>query len=126
MRSDGTGGIVISMRKKGVAEDGLPDQKREECMSGIQDAQRAFTVLSITPCKASVSPDTIKTLCEEIQGVGAVRVDADRGKIHTLYDGSASAIEQLEHMLRMLGYSVRHPDERPSSFRSAHSAEGAV
>ena len=56
--------------------------------------------------------------------MGALRVDADRGRIHVLYDGTVAVIEQIEHAVQMLGYSIRYPEEIPSSSRCAEAAEG--
>jgi hypothetical protein len=64
-----------------------------------------------------VSADTIHALCERIPGVGALRVDVDRGRLHILYDGTAQAVEQIEHALETLGHRVRTADVTPSSAR---------
>lgn len=89
-------------------------------MSDVRKARQAFAVLRVTPCGGPESPGTIKSLCEGIPGVGALRVDRDRGTIHVLYDGTVSAIEQVQHALRVLGLRLRHPGERPSSLHRMH------
>ena len=72
-------------------------------MSRSQETQQAFAVLSMAPGGGTVSPGIVKVLCEDIPGVEAVRVDADRGRIHVLYDGTGTAIEKVKQALRLLG-----------------------
>ena len=95
-------------------------------MSGIQNAQRAFTALNMTPCQGSVSAHRIEALCEGIPGVGALRVDADRGRVHVLYDGTLPTVEQVECALRVSGHNIRLLGERPSAPRRAPAAEGSA
>lgn len=92
-------------------------------MSSIQAAPPAFAVLSMAPCAGPPVPGTIRGVCADIPGVSAIHFDTDRGKIHVLYDGSASVIEQVEHVLRKLGHNIRRHGNRRSSMRQAHTAE---
>jgi hypothetical protein len=95
-------------------------------MAGIHNAQRAFAVLSLTPCDGSVSAHKIEALCAGIPGVGALRVDADRGRIHLLYDGTVAAVEQIERALRLPGHTIRLLGARPPAPHRAPAAEGSV
>lgn len=69
----------------------------------MQDTQQALAVLRMDPGKGSVSPAIVKVLCEDIPGVEAVRVDAERGRIHVLYDGTGLVIKQVKQALRRFG-----------------------
>ena len=99
------------------------DRDLEGCRSRTQDAQRAFAVLSMAPGAGLPAPDAITAVCEDIAGVNAVHIDAKRGKIHLLYDGSTSAIDQLASLLRQFGLEFRHPEDGRPSMRHAHSVE---
>ncbi len=122
MRSGTDGIIYISMKRNGADENRTFQKSHGERMSGIQNTHRAFAVLNIQTGCGSASPDTIKTRCEGIPGIGAVRIDADRGKIHILYDGTISAIEQVEHALQILGHTIRYPEAMHSSSPPAQNS----
>lgn len=90
-------------------------------MSRIQDAQPTLAVLSMVPGAGLPAPDAIRAACEDISGVNALRIDADRGRIHVLYDGSSSAIEQVASVLRDLGFG--HAENGPSLECLPHTTE---
>ena len=92
-------------------------------MSRTQDAQWAFAVLSMAPGAGLPAPGAIRAACEDIAGVNALRIDAERGRIHVLYDGSTSAIDQVASLLRQLGLDLRHPENGLPSMRHAHTTE---
>lgn len=95
------------MRNKGIAENHAFRRERGESVSATTDAQQAFAVLAIEPWKRPLLTDTIRAMCEGIPGVGALRVDAARGRIHVLYDGTASAIERVVSAVQIPGHRVR-------------------
>lgn len=97
-----------------------------ECTPEIRDTQCAFAILNITPSEGYVLPCAIRTLCYGIPGVGALRVDVDCRKIRILYDGTMSAIAQIEEALRTLGISICHPEEIPSQLCFAPAMRGAA
>ena len=93
-------------------------------MSRIPDAQQAFTVLGLAPAERPSSPDAIRSACAGIPGVGALHVDADRGKLHVLYDGSPSTIEQLAHALAALQQDLRRAGpQTPPTPRAPHGRD---
>lgn len=110
------------MKRNGADENRTFHKSHGECMSVIQNTRKAFAVLNIQTGRGSVSPDIIKTRCEGIPGIDAVLIDADRGKIHILYDGTISAIEQVEHTLQILDHTIRHPEAMHSSSPPSRNA----
>jgi len=109
------------MKVKVAAEDCPFQPKGEGCLSRIQqpESRQAFAVLCLAPGGGSVSSGIVKVVCEDIHGVAALRVDAARGRIHVLYDGTAATIQQVEHALHMLGLCIRQPEEKLSSVVSS-------
>ncbi len=95
------------MKTKGMAKSRAFRQKCGICTPVIQNARRALAVLIMEPWGNDVAVARIKALCENIPGVGALRVDAGRGRIHVLYDGTTAAIEQVEDAVRLPGHSIR-------------------
>lgn len=82
------------------------------CPSRGAGVLQAFAVLRMMPPFGAVtSPAAIKVRLEGIPGVRAVRVDADRGKIHLLYDGTAAAMEMARSVVAA-----------PGAFPDAHQA----
>ena len=79
-----------------------------------------FAVLNMAPGGGSVPSGVVKGVCEDIPGVAAVRVDVDRGRIHVLYDGTGSAIDQIRQALGRLGLCIRPPENKPCIPTCAH------
>jgi len=77
------------------------------------ESRQALAVLCMTPGGGFVSPGTVKGVCEDIPGIEAVRVDADRGRIHVLYDGTELAIGHVKQALCLLGLCIRHLEQKP-------------
>lgn len=90
-------------------------------MTCTQETRRAFAVLSLAAGGSSVSSGTVKVACEDIPGVGSLRVDADRGRIHVLYDGTATTIARVEHALQMLGVRIQYSQKRAPPMCCAHA-----
>ena len=61
----------------------------------------------MTPCESAASRGVIESLCAGIPGVRALRVDADHGRIHVLYDGTDAAIARVEKAVQMSGRHVQ-------------------
>ena len=114
------------MRTEDTGADGAFRQKDGEGPSGIQDAQPVFAVLALERWGNSPSADRITALCEGIPGVEALRVDADRGRIHLLYDGTAAAIEQVENAVRISGHRIRLLGDRTASLPRARAGKGSA
>ena len=119
-------GYCCPVRTKGTADDHAFRQGRDVYVTGTKESQRAFAVLAVEPWGGCVAADRIKALCAGIPGVGALRVDADRGRIHVLYDGTAAAIAQVENAVRIPGHSIRLLGNRPLAQPQALVAEGCA
>jgi|GEM_PF-5047128 len=114
-------GYFDPMKTKGATAVRTFRQSFGKCTLDLQNAQRAFVVLAMEPWGGAMVADRIKALCEIIPGVGALRVDADRGRIHVLYDGTDAAIEQVENAVRIPGHSIRRLGGGPASQFFAHA-----
>ena len=116
-------GYCSPMKTKGATAVRTLRQNCGACAPQIQDAQRAFVVLAMEPWGGVMAAARIKALCAAIPGVGALRVDADRGRIHVLYDGTDTAIEQVENAVRLPGHSIRRLGGGPASQFLTHAGE---
>jgi len=99
------------MRNQGAAENLAFRRECGECVSATTESQQAFAVLAVEPWESPLAAARIKAMCEGIPGVRALRVDADRGRIHVLYDGTAAAIERVERSVRIPGHRIRRLGE---------------
>ena len=110
------------MSKKCTAEHRTCRQDRGTCGSETKPSQRTLAVLCLTHCGPSVSPGTIKALCEGIPGVGALHVDVARSRIHVLYDGTATDIAEVMHAARLPGLDVRLLEDSPLRAQTANGS----
>ncbi|MCE9614454.1 MAG: heavy-metal-associated domain-containing protein [Lentisphaerae bacterium] len=96
------------MRAKGSAETPLGNRDHADRALEPRSPQPAFAVLGMQPpCGGVEPPEDIKARLEAIPGVNAVRIDAERGKIHVLYDGTAAAINLVMNIVQKPGHPVR-------------------
>lgn len=84
-------------------------------MPRLRGVQRAFAVLAVEPWEGAMAVDQVQASCNGIPGVGAVRVDGERGRIHVLYDGTAAAITRVANAVRTHGHRIRLFEDRPHS-----------
>ena len=108
------------INEKGVRASGPPSG---EYGPEVQYDQRTLAVLSVEPLGGSMEADRINALCEDIPGVGALWVDAARGRVHVLYDGTVEAIEQVENAVRISGHRIRFLGDKPLSQPAAPAGE---